>query len=180
MRLFFSQAHGRAFHLFCLGSDKRRKLAVGKPFKLQYFSIAILHSPSVILNCTERSLMLCIWTFKLLNSAFVQAGTPRSNWFYIKEVGFHQGISSVWLKLNLFWACIKKKSVVLCMLCLCVCVHVLVPQLFSHLGGGWTLPGQANLQHRGKNTSDVKIHPFQWYKKHNIALSNMKTESHLL
>lgn len=42
MRLFFSQAQCRASRIFQLGIDERRKLTVGKPFKLQflYFSVA--------------------------------------------------------------------------------------------------------------------------------------------
>lgn len=66
-----------------------------------------------MLNFTESSLMHFTWTFKLLKSAFVQAGTPRSNWVYIKEVGLPQGISSI--SLNLFQSLhIEKLSALVC------------------------------------------------------------------
>lgn len=118
--------------------------------------------PSVTLNFTESSLMHFTWTFKLLKSAFVQAGTPRSNWFYMKEVGLPQGMSSGLL--NLLQSQPAHKEITTFTVhknCLtpspeCACTHVTPspPAVCSHLGAGRALPGQRAPQ-RKKNPKNM-------------------------
>lgn len=55
--------------------------------------------------------------------------------------------------------------------CVCVRVHVCVSPTLM-------LPSVGRMDTAWPNSfsvQKVKIHPFQWYKKHSKALSNMKT-----